>query len=70
MKLESEVCRKVYDHHDVLKGELGVALLDVLTRAKLDKAAIATVISVANTAVDVSSDKLAADYQRFFAANK
>lgn len=70
MKLESEVCRKVYDHHEVLKGELCTALQDILTRAKLDKTSIAAVVSVANSTVDISSDRLTTDYQRFFTANK
>ena len=67
MKIENDVCRKVYDHHEVLKGELGTALLEVLTRAKLDRAAISTIVNVANSTVDASSSKMAADYQRFFA---
>lgn len=70
MKLENEVCRKVYDHHEVLKGELGTALLEVLTRARLDKEAISTIVNVANSTVDVSSSKMANDYQRLFASSK
>jgi len=70
MKLENEICRKVYDHHGVLKSELGVALLEVLTRANLDRQAIATVVNVANATVDVSSSKMAIDYQKLFASTK
>ena len=70
MKLESDVCRKVYDHHEVLKGELSTALLEVLTRAKLDREAIAVVVNIANSTVDSSSSKMATDYQRLFAASK
>lgn len=70
MKLENEICRKVYDHHDVLKGEMGTALFEILTRAKLDKESISAIINVANVAIDSSSSKMTADYQRFFAAQK
>ena len=70
MKLENDVCRKVYDHHNVLKSELGTALLEVLTRAKLDRDAISVIVNVANSTVDVSSSKMAADYQRLFANSK
>ncbi len=69
MKLENEVCRKVYDHHSVLKSELNTALVEVLTRANLTREAIATIVNVANSTVDVSSSKMASDYQRLFAAN-
>lgn len=70
MKLENEVCRKVYDHHGVLKSELGSALLEVLTRAKLDREAITTIVNIANATVDTSSSKMATDYQRLFANTK
>ena len=70
MKLENEVCRKVYDHHEVLKGELGSALLETLTRANVNKDVISLVINVANNSIDSSSSKMATDYQRFFSSNK
>lgn len=66
MKLENEVCRKVYDHHEVLKGELGTALLDALTRANVGKDIIASAITITNSVVDTSSSKMTSDYQRFF----
>ena len=70
MKLENEVCRKVYDHHGVLKSELGTALMEVLTRAKLDREAIAVILNVTNSTVDSSSSKMATDYQKLFANTK
>lgn len=70
MKLENEICRKVYDHHEVLKGELGTVLLEALSKSKLDRNTIAAVVAAVNSTVDVSSSKLTTDYQKFFAANK
>lgn len=70
MKLENEVCRKVYDHHTVLKGELSTALVEVLTRAKLDREAITTIVNITNSTVDTGTNKMVNDYQRLFAASK
>ena len=70
MKLENEVCRKVYDHHGVLKSELGIALVEVLTRAKLDREAISVIVNIANSTVDSSSSKMATDYQKLFSNTK
>ena len=70
MKLENEVCRKVYDHHEVMKGEITTTLFEILTRAKLTKEAISTVIESTNVVIDASTDKMAADYQRLFKTEK
>lgn len=70
MNLESEVCRKVYDHHTVLKSELDTALVEVLTRAKLDRAAIVSIVNIANSTVDTGTHKMVTDYQRLFVASK
>ena len=66
MKLENEVCRKVYDHHNILKGELSSTLLDVCTRAGLTKEAISTLVNVIDSNVDTSTDRMINDYQRTF----
>jgi hypothetical protein len=66
MKLETEVCRKVYDHHAVLKGELGTNLVELLTRANITRDNISIIVNSVNSVIDVSSGKMAADYQRLF----
>lgn len=66
MKLETEVCRKVYDHHTVLKGELGTNLVELLTRANITRDNISIIVNSVNSVIDVSSGKMAADYQRLF----
>lgn len=70
MKLENEVCRKVYDHHTVLKSEVGTNLVELLTRANVTKENIAYVVNTVNGVIDASSGKMAIDYQKLFAANK
>jgi len=70
MKLENEVCRKVYDHHGVLKGELGTVLLESCSRAKLDRDSIAAIVNAVSAAVDTSTDRMANDYQKLFKTAK
>ena len=70
MKLENEACRRVYEHHDVLKGELGRVLLEVLAHAKLDRSSIESAVAVVNATVDTGSSKMVTDYQRLFATVK
>lgn len=64
MKLESEICRKVYDHHTILKGEIATVLLESCTRAGLSKDSITTIVGLVDVTVDVSTDRLVNDYQR------
>lgn len=70
MKLENEICRKVYDHHTVLKSEIATALLDVCTRSGISRDVIVKIISNVDANVDVSSNKMVTDYQKVFASAK
>lgn len=64
MKLESEICRKVYDHHGILKSELATALLDICTRAGLKREDIATIITRVDATVETSTNRMVVDYQK------
>ena len=64
MKLESEICGKVYDHHTILKGEIATTLLESCIRVGLSKDSIVTIVGLIDAAVDVSTDRLVNDYQR------
>lgn len=67
MNHENEFCRKVYDHHTVLKNEIASALLEALTRAKVSNDVITSSVHVAQSVVDSSSYKMVSDFQRAFA---
>jgi hypothetical protein len=70
MRLESEICRKIYDHHSVLKGDINSNLVSMLTQANLSRENITEIVNTVNGIVDNSSGKMATDYQKLFAANK
>lgn len=70
MNLENEICRKVYDHHTVLKGEMSTALLEACTRAGVSRETVASIVASLNAAVDTSTNKLVTDFQRTFSKNK
>jgi hypothetical protein len=66
MNLENEFCRKVHDHHTVLKGEIDGALLEICTRSGLSREATAAIAKSVSAAVDTSTHKMVLDFQRSF----
>jgi len=66
MTLENEICKKVYDHHTVLKSELSNALLETGTKHGISREALVALSNVLNGTVDMSSNKLVVDFQRSF----
>jgi len=70
MSLEQEVCRRVYDHHSVLKGRLSQELLLLSKKEKLTKEAIASLIKTIDTEIETCSDKMVSDYQKTIKAQK
>jgi hypothetical protein len=67
MNYENEFCRKVYDHHNVLKNEIASAMLEAMTKAKVSNEVIARAVHVAQSVIDSSSYKMVNDIQRSFA---
>ena len=70
MNIEKEICRKVYDHHGILKSELATALLDICTRAGLTREATSTIITRIDATVDTSTNRMVAVYQKTVSAIK
>lgn len=70
MNLENELCRKVYDHHVVLKGEMSTSVLEICTKAGVSREIVAAIVATLNSSVDTSSNKLVTDFQRTFSKNK
>lgn len=66
MNYENEFCRKVYDHHEVLKNEIAATLLESMTRANASSDLIKSVVFTAQAVVDGSSHKMVSDFQRTF----
>jgi len=67
MNYESEFCRKVYDHHKVLKGEVAAALVELLTKMKVQQDVLNNAVALSDTVIDGSTHKMVADFQRSFA---
>ena len=70
MNLEREICRKVYDHHGILKSEIATALLDICSRAGLKREDIAIIVTRVDATVDTSTSRMVADYQKIANAVK
>lgn len=70
MNIEQEICRKVYDHHGILKSELATALLDICTRAGLSREATTTIIARVDATVETSTTRMVTDYQKTVASVK
>lgn len=66
MNLETEFCRKVHDHHSVLKNEISAVLLEACTKSGLTREATATIAAVVAASVDGSTHKMVLDFQRAF----
>lgn len=66
MNLETEFCRKVHDHHSVLKNEISAQLLELCMRSGLSKEATATIAAATSTVIDGSTHKMVLDFQRTF----
>ena len=66
MSHENEFYRKVYDHHEVLKGETSSALLESMQKAGFTRDAITNVVNITNATIDSSSHKMVSDFQRAF----
>ena len=64
MSLEKDVCRKVYDHHDVLKARLTQVLIESGSKNSLTKETLSSLARQLSAEVDASSDKLVTDYQK------
>ena len=64
MNLEKDVCRKVYDHHDVLKARLSQVLIEAGAKHSLTKETLMNLVKQLSSEVDSSSDKLVTDYQK------
>jgi hypothetical protein len=70
MSLEQEVCRRVFDHHSVLKGRLSQELLVLSKKENLTKETVAALIRVIDGEIESCSDKMVSDYQRVLKAQK
>ena len=70
MNLENEICRKVFDHHMLLKNDITTALLEVGTRSGLNRETITSIASVLNSAVDTGTNKMVNDFQKTFNSAK
>lgn len=66
MNAENELCRKVYDHHNVLKSELTNKLLENSKKYGLSKEAVAEIVNTLTATVDIGSNKMVTDFQRLF----
>ena len=64
MNLENEICRKVFDHHTLLKNDLTAVLLEVGTRAGMSRETIASISGVLGATVDTGTHKMVNDFQK------
>lgn len=70
MNLEQEICRRVYDHHSVLKGRVSQTLLELSKKHNLSKEATVALMKALESEVDTTSDKMVNDYQKAIKAAK
>lgn len=66
MKIENELCRKVFEHHSVLKGEISTSLVELCAKSGVSRDVVANLVNHLNAAVDSGSNKMVGDFQRTF----
>lgn len=69
MNLEREVCRRVFDHHEVLKGKLSEVLIAEVQKKNLTQKDAAEILKTLKSEVETASDKMVLDYQKLFKSN-
>lgn len=64
MKMENELCRKIYEHHTVMKNEISSVILEICSKAGLKREDIAVVAGKVGASVDSSTNKMVIDFQK------